>query len=68
MQVFLGDEVTLLKEIEPTPTYVTGQVAGVVLDNHKGVERIYIHGIDAAFWMHDGWKFVDMEEEEDDEI
>ncbi len=67
MQVFLGDEVTLLKEIEPQPTIVTGQVAGIVLDKHKAVERVYIHGIDNGFWMHEGWKFIDHELEDDDD-
>ncbi len=67
MQVFLGDEVTLLKEIEPQPTVVTGQVAGIVLDKHKAVERVYIHGIDGGFWMHEGWKFIDHELEDDED-
>jgi hypothetical protein len=40
-----------------------------VLDNHKAVERVYIHGIDGAFWMHDGWKFIDHDlEDDEDEI
>jgi hypothetical protein len=66
MQLFLGDEVTLIKELDPIPTYITGQVSGIVLDKHKDVERLYIQGIESAFWMYEGWKFVDMENEEDD--
>ena len=67
MQLFLGDEVTLIKELDPIPTYITGQVSGIVLDKHRDVERLYIAGIDSAFWMYEGWKFVDMETEEDDD-
>lgn len=67
MQVFLGDEITITKK----DTHVIGQVSGVVLDDKKELERIYIHNIDAAFWMHDGWLIVDDsldEEYEDGEI
>lgn len=66
MQVFLGDNITLVWEQEGEPTFVTGQVSGIVLDRHKKVERVYIAGIDHAFWMSQGWKFVD-EVDEDDE-
>ena len=66
MQVFLGDNITLVWEQEGEPTFVTGQVSGIVLDRHKKVERIYIAGIDHAFWMSQGWKFVDEIEEEDE--
>lgn len=68
MQVFLGDEVTLIKEREPISTYVSGQVSGVVLNDSSQLERIYIHGIDGAFWIHDGWKFIEEEGAEEDEI
>ena len=66
MNVFLGDNITLIWEQEGDPTFVTGQVSGIVLDRHKKVERIYIAGIDHAFWMSQGWKFVDEIEEEDE--
>lgn len=66
MQVFLGDNITLVWEQEGDPTFVTGQVSGIVLDKHKKIERIYIAGIDHAFWMSQGWKFVDEIEEEDE--
>lgn len=66
MQVFLGDNITLVWEQEGEPTFVTGQVSGIVLDKHKKVERIYIAGIDHAFWMSQGWKFVDEIEDEDE--
>lgn len=67
MQVFLGDEITLTKK----GTHVIGQVAGVVLDSSKELERIYIHNIDQAFWIDHGWRVVDDsidEEYEDGEI
>jgi hypothetical protein len=68
MQVFLGDQVTLMHSAEPeNPTFVSGQITGIVLDKHKKVERVYVQGVDAAFWMSDGWKFVDDDEECDDD-
>ena len=71
MQVFLGDIVTLRNEAhdEDAPTFVTGQIKGIVLSESKQVERIYIHNIHTAFVMTAGWKFLDNEpetEEEDD--
>jgi hypothetical protein len=69
MQVFLGDEVTLIKDREPMPTYITGQVSGIVLDDKSELSRLYIHGIEAGFWMSDGWKLLDTDEDEaEDEI
>lgn len=69
MQVFLGDSITLMndKVDEDNATFVTGQVSGIVLDKNKKVERIYIHNIDHAFWMFEGWKFVEDFEEAEDE-
>lgn len=69
MNLFLGDQVTLVndKTDEENPTFVTGQIAGIVLDNAKKIQRVYIHNISDAFWMNDGWKFVDDYEESDDE-
>lgn len=68
MQVFLGDTVTLIKN----DTWITGQVRGIVLDEHKQVERVYMSDIEGSFWMKDGWKFTEEteyeEEEEEDEI
>ena len=62
MQVFLGDAITLMRQGED-PTMVTGQVAGVVLNDARQLERIYIHGIDVPFWIGTGWLIVDDEEE-----
>ena len=67
MQVFLGDDVTLLKEMEgELSILISGQVAGVVLDDRKQLERIWLHGMENSFWMSQGWKFI--EEEDDGEI
>lgn len=66
MQIFLGDNITLVWEQDGDPTFVTGQVAGIVLDRNKKTERVYIAGIDHAFWMSQGWKFVEEVEEEDE--
>lgn len=62
MQVFLGDAITLMRQGED-PTMVTGQVAGVVLNDARQLERIYIHGIDVPFWIGTGWLIVDDQEE-----
>lgn len=62
MQVFLGDRVTLNR----METYITGPVAGVVLDDRRELERVYIEGIDQAFWMSKNWKFVNDEEWEEE--
>jgi hypothetical protein len=68
MQVFLGDAVTLINALmDDQPTYVTGQVRGIVLNDSKQVERIYIHGLTEGLLLVDGWKFVDDEDENDDD-
>jgi len=64
MNVFLGDTVTLVRN----ETYVTGAVSGVVLDKNKQLERIYIEGLTAPFWLADNWKFLETEEEEEEEV
>ena len=66
MQVFLGDAITLMRQGED-PTLVTGQVAGVVLNDARQLERIYIHGIDVPFWIGTGWLVVDESEDDDGE-
>lgn len=67
MNVFLGDVIHLAKEKEGRMTMVTGQCSGLVLDDRGDLERVYIHGLDGAFWLNQGWKFIDhLEEEEDD--
>lgn len=63
MHVFLGDEVTLMKG----DTWVTGKISGVVLDDKKELERVYLHDIGYTFWMHEGWKFVEEEEWNEEE-
>ena len=67
MQVFLGDDVTLLKEMAgDISVCISGKVSGVVLDDKKQLERIWLHGMENSFWMSQGWKFI--EEEDDGEI
>lgn len=61
MLVMLGDTVTLVKE----DTWITGQVAGVVLNDKRDLERIYIHNINIPFYLSDGWRIVDDEEGEE---
>ena len=70
MQVFLGDVVTLQNNSHDPdfPTFVTGQIKGIVLNDAKQVDRILIHNMAGSFAMSAGWKFVDQDEEleEDD--
>ncbi len=60
MQLFLGDRVTLVN----AQTFVNGVCKGIVLNDDKSLHRLYIEGMDQAFWMSDGWKVVEEEEEE----
>jgi hypothetical protein len=68
MNVFLGDTVTLLNDRhdEENPTFVTGQIKGIVLNEIKQVERVYLHNLSESLWMSDGWRFVDDEAVADD--
>jgi len=68
MNVFLGDTVTLLNDRhdEENPTFVTGQIKGIVLNEIKQVERVYLHNLSESLWMSDGWRFVDDEVVADD--
>lgn len=64
MNVFLGDDVVLMKG----ETTISGRIRGLVLNNHtKELERVFIQDIHEEFWMNDGWQFLDMTTEEDDE-
>jgi hypothetical protein len=67
MQVFLGDSVTLLNDRhdEENPTFITGQVKGIVLNENKQVERVLLHNLTESLWMSSGWRFVDDEPEDD---
>jgi hypothetical protein len=68
MNVFLGDTVTLLNDRhdEENPTFITGQIKGIVLNEIKQVERVYLHSLSESLWMSDGWRFVDDEVVADD--
>ena len=67
MNILLGDDVTVQRQIGDDMTFVTGRVSGLVLNDHGELRYFYIKGIDSAFYMSDGWKFEDvMSEEEDD--
>lgn len=66
MQVFLGDQVTVSREVGDDITFVTGRITGIVQDNNGLLKYFYVKGIDAALWMNEGWKFQDEIEEEED--
>jgi hypothetical protein len=61
MQIFLGDRITLVKG----ETWITGDCSGIVLDDRKEVQRLYVHGLDMAFWFSEGWKLADEDDEEE---
>jgi hypothetical protein len=67
VNVFLGDSVTLLNDRhdEENPTFITGQVKGIVLNELKQVERVYLHNLTESLWMSQGWRFVDDGPEDD---
>jgi hypothetical protein len=65
MQVFLGDVITIIKGNPENATMITGQCSGIVLNDKKELDRIYIHGLENAFYMMHGWEFVDHGEDED---
>lgn len=44
---------------DENPTFITGQVKGIVLNEGKQVERVYLHSLSESLWMSDGWRFVD---------
>jgi small nuclear ribonucleoprotein (snRNP)-like protein len=67
MNIFLGDVVSLAKEKDGRITMVTGQCSGLVLDDRGELERVYIHGLNVAFYMNEGWKFVEHEEGENED-
>lgn len=66
MQVFLGDEVSIFRKVGNDETYVTGRISGVVLKDSGELNYFYLKGIGAAFWLSDGWMFLEEGEEEDE--
>jgi hypothetical protein len=45
---------------------VSGQITGVVLTDEKRLSRVYVAGLQEPFFMEDGWRFIDVEEHEDE--
>lgn len=66
MNVFLGDVITLIKGVGESATLITGQCSGIVLNDKKELDRVYVHGLENAFYMHQGWEFIDNGEDEED--
>lgn len=66
--IFLGDTVTMLKEVGDDVTYVTGKVMGIVMHDETGrIKYVTVKGIEQPIWLSDGWKFVEETEYEEDE-
>lgn len=53
-------------EITKGATHVSGLINGMKLQE-EGLYWISFYDIDANFYMHDGWMFVDDSEEEEEE-
>ena len=68
MQIFLGDEVTVSREVGDDTTWITGRVSGIVQNDEGSLRYFYIKGVDSAFYMNDNWKFQDSVEDDEDEI
>jgi hypothetical protein len=71
MQLFLGDRLHLVKG----DTIILAKNRGIVLDAHGKIERVYVDELEMAFWVKDGWKlgeedeeFFEIDEDEEDEI
>jgi hypothetical protein len=67
VNVLLGDEVTVQREMGEQLTFVSGRVNGIVLDDRGDLRYFYIKGIDGAFWISDGWKFQEEYDEGEDD-
>lgn len=66
--IFLGDTVTMLKEVGDDMTYITGKVTGIVTNDETGrIKYVTVKGIEQPIWLSDGWKFVEETEYEEDE-
>ena len=66
--IFLGDTVTMLKEVGDDMTYITGKVTGIVTNDETGrIKYVTVKGIEQPIWLNDGWKFVEETEYEEDE-
>lgn len=66
MQIFLGDEVTVSREVGDDTTWITGRVSGIVQNDEGKLRYFYIKGVDSAFYMNDNWKFQDTVEDDED--
>ena len=66
MMLLLGDQVTCFREVSGDTSIVTGRVTGIVQNDSGDLKYFYIKGIEAAFWVSDGWTF-EYEEETGDE-
>lgn len=66
--LFLGDTVTMLKEVGDDVTYITGKIMGIVTaDETNRIKYVTIKGIEQPIWLSDGWKFVEETEYEGEE-
>ena len=62
MMLLLGDSVTVFREVGGDTAIVTGRVSGIVQNDNGDLKYFYIKGIDASFWISDGWTFEYEEE------
>lgn len=63
MEIGIGDFVHIAKDDE---IFISGTIDGIKLNRH-GLERVSFAGLDAWFYMADGWQFHDSTLEEEKE-
>jgi hypothetical protein len=59
MEIGIGDFVHVAKDDE---IFISGTIDGIKLNRH-GLERVSFAGLEAWFYMADGWQFATTEEE-----
>lgn len=64
MMLLLGDTVTVMRQINSEPVFITGRVNGIVQKDDGDLKYFYIKGIDSALYVSDGWTFEVEEYEE----
>ena len=66
MEIGIGDFVHVAKDDE---IFISGTIDGIKLNRH-GLERVSFAGLEAWFYMADGWQFgtTEVEGEEDGSI
>lgn len=65
MMLLLGDVVTCYREVGGDTSVISGRITGIVQNDNGDLKYFYIKGIEAQFWISDGWTFEYEEEVEE---